>query len=101
LHLLLCPPAASAAFPHDHVGERHERSIAVNGRRVPTDQLFWAGYSGMVYLPSTVAPAGFTPGGLPVGVQIIGPQYGDRACIDFARHLEEGFQPFVPPAGYA
>ena len=100
--LLLCPPAASAAFPHDHVGERHERSITVNGHRVPTtDQLFWAGYSGMVYLPSTVAPAGFTPDGLPVGVQIIGPQYGDRACIDFARHLEEGFQPFVPPAGYA
>ena len=57
--VLLCPAAASAAFPHDHEGERHERTILVNGRRVPTtDQLFWAGYSGMAFLPSTVAPAG-------------------------------------------
>src|SRR6266851_713504 len=99
--LLLCPVAASAAFPHDHEGERYERTIAVNGRRVPaTDQLFWAGYSGMAYLPSTVAPCGFTPRGLPVGVQIVGPQYGDRTCIEFARLLEREFQGFVPPPDY-
>ena len=99
--LLLCPAAASAAFPHDQQGERHDRTIPVNGRPVPTtDQLFWAGFSGMVYLPSTVAPAGLTPGGLPVGVQIVGPQHGDRTCIAFARLLEEEFQGFVPPPGY-
>lgn len=99
--LLLCPVASSAAFPHDHEGERYERTIAVNGRRVPaTDQLFWAGYSGMAYLPSTVAPCGFTPRGLPVGVQIVGPQYGDRTCIEFARLLEREFQGFVPPPDY-
>jgi amidase len=72
--LLLCPPAASAAFPHDHGGERWERTIVVNGRKVPTtDQLFWAGYPGMAYLPAAVAPCGFTPAGLPVGVQIVAP----------------------------
>ena len=99
--LLLCPAAASAAFPHDHAGERYERTIRVNGKDVPTtDQLFWAGYPGMAYLPSTVAPCGFTPGGLPVGVQIVGPQYGDRACIAFARLLEREFQGFVAPPGY-
>lgn len=99
--LLLCPAAASAAFPHDHEGERHERTIPVNGKEVPTtDQLFWAGYSCVAYLPSTVAPAGLTPAGLPVGVQIVGPQYGDRTCIDFARLLEQEFRGFVPPPGY-
>jgi amidase len=99
--VLLCPAAASAAVPHDHAGERHERSIPVNGRRVPvTDQLFWAGFSGMVYLPSTVAPAGFTPGGLPVGAQLVGPQYGDRDCIALAQQLESEFQGFVPPPGF-
>lgn len=99
--LLLCPVAAGVAFPHDHEGERHERTILVNGRRVPTtDQLFWAGYTGLAYLPSTVAPCGFTRAGLPVGVQIVGPQYGDRACIDFARMLEREFQAFVPPPDY-
>jgi len=100
--LLLCPAAASAAFPHDQQGERWERTIAVNGHRVPTtDQLFWAGYPGLAYLPSTVAPAGFTKAGLPVGVQIIGPQYGDRACIQMARLLEREYQGFVPPPNYA
>jgi amidase len=99
--LLLCPPAATAAFPHDQEGERHERTVTVNGRRVPTtDQLFWAGYPGMAFLPSTVAPAGFSPAGLPIGVQIIGPQYGDRTCIELARLLEREFQGFVPPPGY-
>ena len=100
--VLICPAAASAAFPHDHKGERHERTITVNGHQVPTtDQLFWAGFSGVAYLPATVAPAGFTPAGLPVGVQIVGPQYGDRTCIALARMLEQQFQGFVPPPGYA
>jgi amidase len=99
--LLLCPPAASAAFPHDHAGERWERTIRVNGRDVPTtDQLFWAGYPGAAYLPGTVAPIGFTPSGLPVGVQIVGAQYADRECIAFARLLEREYQAFVPPPGY-
>ena len=99
--VLICPAAASAAFPHDHAGERHERMITVNGKRVPTtDQLFWAGYSGLAYLPSTVAPAGFTREGLPVGVQIIGPQYGDRTTIGLARLLERDFQAFTPPPGF-
>ncbi|MBI3514446.1 MAG: amidase [Proteobacteria bacterium] len=100
--LLLCPAAASAAFPHDQVGERYERTITVNNRRVPTtDQLFWAGYSGLFYLPSTVAPIGLTEARLPVGVQIIGPQYGDRTCLRFARLIDQEFGGFVAPRGYA
>jgi amidase len=100
--LLLCPVAGTAAFPHDQAGERHERTLVVNGRRVPvTDHLFWAGYTGVSYLPSTAAPCGFTPGGLPVGVQIVGPQYGDLTCLALAGLLEREFQAFVPPPGYA
>jgi amidase len=91
-----------AAVPHDQAGERHERTMTVNGRRAPvTDQLFWAGYSGVSFLPSTAAPCGFTPGGLPVGVQIVGPPYGDLTCLAFARLLEREFQPFVPPPAFA
>jgi amidase len=100
--LLLCPVASTAAFKHDQQGERHERTLVVNGQRVPvTDHLFWAGYTGASYLPSTAAPCGFTPSGLPVGVQIVGPQYGDLTCLAFARLLEREFQAFVPPPGYA
>ena len=100
--LLLCPAAASAATPHDQQGERHERTIVVNGKQVPTtDQLFWAGYSCAFNLPSTVAPIGNTPTGLPVGVQIVGPQYGDRTCIEFARLLEREYYAFTPPPAFA
>jgi amidase len=100
--LLLCPVAGTAAFPHDQKGERHQRTLVINGQRRPvTDHLFWAGYSGACYLPSTVAPSGFTAAGLPIGVQIVGPQFGDLTCLAFARLLEREFQPFVPPPGYA
>ncbi len=99
--VMLCPAAASAAFPHDHEGERHERTIPVNGKRVPTtDQLFWAGYSGGYYLPSTIAPMGLTEQKLPVGVQIITRQYGDYTSIRFAELLEKEYCGFVPPPGY-
>jgi amidase len=100
--VMLCPAAASAAFPHDQTGERHERTILVNGRQVPTtDQLFWAGYSGCFYLPSTVAPIGLTPEGLPVGVQIIARQYSDFTSIRFAELLEREYRDFVPPPGFS
>jgi amidase len=100
--LLLCPAANVAALPHDQQGLRHERTMPVSGRRVPVvHHLFWAGYTGAFYLPATAAPCGFTPGGLPVGVQIAGPQYGDLTCLAFARMLEREFQGFVPPPGFA
>ena len=80
--ILLCPAAASAAWPHDQDGERHDRTITVNNQAQPTtDQLFWAGFSGMAYLPSTVAPAGLTKAGLPVGLQIVGRRLDDAGVL--------------------
>jgi amidase len=100
--VVLCPAAASAAFPHDQKVERPDRTILVNGRRENyNDQLFWAGLASLVYLPATVAPAGLTPEGLPVGVQVVGPYLGDRTTIQFARLLAAEIGGFVPPPGYA
>ena len=100
--VLLCPAAAGPAFPHDQQGERVDRVIQVNGVAENTcHQLFWAGYSGMVFLPSTVAPLPLHSSGLPIGVQIIGPLYGDRTTIEFARLVEQEFGGFVAPPGYA
>ncbi len=99
--VMLCPCAASAAWPHDHVGERHERLIPVNGKMVSTiDQRFWAGYSGNFYLPSTVAPLGLTAEGLPLGVQIITREYGDYTSLRFAELLEQEWRNFTPPPGF-
>jgi amidase len=101
--VLLCPVAASAAFPHDHSheGKRWRRRIPVNGKQVaPTDQLFWAGYSGLVYLPSTVGPAGLTRSRLPVGYQAITAQGRDKTSLTFARLAEKAFGGFTPPPGF-
>jgi amidase len=96
--VLICPTAASAAFPHDHEGDRHTRMIDVNGKRVPTvDQLFWAGYSCGFDLPSTVAPIGLTSQGLPGGLQIVARHYEDLTAIRFAELLEKEYYSFVPP----
>ena len=98
--LLLCPAASSPAFPHDQAGERHDRTITVNGKTQPVvDQLFWAGYPCGYYLPSTVAPIGLADG-LPVGIQIVGRQYDDLTCLHMAGLIEEGYFRFAPPPGY-
>jgi amidase len=99
--VLLCPAAATPAFPHNQQGERWERMVMVNGKPQPsTTQMFWAGYPGMCYLPSTVAPAGMSPEGLPIGVQIVAGQYRDLTSIAFAQALERDFRGFVAPPGY-
>lgn len=99
--IILCPVAASAAWPHDQEGERQHRTIEVNGHQVPTtDQLFWAGFSGIVYLPSTVGPAGILSSGLPVGYQAIAGHMQDKTAIRFSELVEKEIGGFVPPPGY-
>lgn len=100
--VLLCPNAATAAFPHSMVGERWERMITVNGKPQPaTTQMWWAGIAGMCYLPGTAAPIGVSSEGLPLSVQVVGPQYGDLSTIRFAQLIEREYYSFVPPIGYA
>jgi amidase len=98
--VLLCPVLSTAAFPHSQVPPQ-QRTLTVNGREVPFEnQLFWAGFAGAAHLPATVAPIGLSPEGLPIGVQIIGPRYGDLTTLRLARLLEERYRAFVPPPGY-
>jgi amidase len=100
--VLLCPNAATAAFPHSLPGERWQRLIRVNGKPQPaTTQMWWAGISGMCYLPATVAPIAASPEGLPIGVQIIGPQYADLSTIRLAQLIEREYRSFAPPDRYA
>jgi amidase len=88
--VLLCPSSPVTAIEHDHEGDVFTRTMQVNGQTRPyADQVGWAGVIGMAYLPATVAPAGRSPAGLPVGVQIVGPYLEDRTTLDFARRLAE------------
>jgi amidase len=100
--VLLCPIMPTTAFPHDHTAEQGERRVTINGKPAEYgDQLFWAGVFGMVYLPATIAPVGPGRSGLPVGLQIVGPELGDRTTIEFARFLEREFGGVKAPPGYA
>ena len=97
---LLCPIACIPAFPHDQQRDMDARRITVNGEsRAYWDQLFWAGLTGVALLPATVAPAASE--GLPIGVQIVGPEGGDYTTIEIARQLGDLVGGFRPPPGYA
>jgi amidase len=99
--VLLCPVVPTAAIPHDHSEPQFARTLRVNGQEQPyLDIVAWAGVIGMAYLPATVAPIGRASGGLPVGVQIVGPYLEDRTPIDFARRLADVIGGFEAPSGY-
>ena len=96
--VLLSPVIATAALPHMREGAPWERQLAVNGRLIAyNDMLFWPGLTAGFHLPATVAPMGFTKAGLPLGVQIAGPLYGDRMTLMAAALLEQAGCVFRPP----
>lgn len=99
--VLLCPITPTAAIPHDQSPNQNARQIVVNGKPFPyMEQIFWAGLIGMALLPSTAAPIGQMPSGLPVGVQVVGPYYGDLTTIRVAGLLREVMGGYVAPPGY-
>ena len=98
--LLLMPTAFSSAFKHNTTPP-YERSLPIDNTMQPfMNQTSIIGPANYSYLPTTVAPIGFTDDMLPLGVQIVGPQYGDRTCIHFAGLLDKYYQGFTPPPGY-
>ena len=81
--VFLCPTNFTAPFPHD-TRPFAERTI---GGRPYTDQPFWISHASIAGLPAVAAPAGRTDGGLPVGIQMVGPLYEDDTAITFAELL--------------
>jgi amidase len=100
--VLLCPAMAGPAYPHMHDKRPWwERRITAGGREIAyNDMLFWPGITGGFHLPATVAPLGQTREGLPLGVQIVGPLFGDRTTIEVAQLLETGWRGFEQPPGF-
>jgi amidase len=78
------------------------RRIDVDGKEQGHyQQLFWAGLAGVAQLPATVVPTGPDASGLPIGVQLVGPAWGDRVTIGAAAALEATGFAFRAPPGYA
>jgi amidase len=95
---VVCPITPTPAFPHDHNPDLLARRIDIDGIEGPYfDQLVWAGVATMPGLPATAVPAGRSPEGLPVGVQLIGPMFEDRTPLRLAELLEQKLGGFQPP----
>jgi amidase len=95
---VVCPITPTPAFPHDHNGDLEDRHIDIDGVEHPYfDQLVWAGVATMPGLPATAIPAGRSPEGLPVGVQLIGPMFEDRTPLRLAELLEQKIGGFQAP----
>lgn len=95
--VFLCPTSFTPAFPHDR-RPIAERTIATpEGERPYVNQGFWVAHAALPGLPALAAPIGRTPGGLPVGTQVIGPLYEDDTALTFAELLGEVVGGYEPP----
>jgi len=100
--VLLTPVNVVPAIPHDQSEPFAGRTIVVNGAPRPYADLFgWVALPTMAWLPVTVVPAGRTAGGLPVGVQVVGPYLEDRTPLAVARHLLALVGGVQRPPGFA
>ncbi|MFI9551670.1 amidase [Nonomuraea endophytica] len=84
--VLLAPVSQVPPFPVEdpYVSE-------INGVRLP-DYLSWmrsAYWISVLHAPAASVPAGFTPEGLPVGVQIVGRPFADARVLRVARAFEQ------------
>jgi amidase len=95
----LMPEAFVPAIPHDHTLTFFQRTIATSqGPRLYGDILRWISFATLTGNPAAVAPVGRTEGGLPVGIQIMGPYLEDATPIHVAGLIADvvgGFQ--APP----
>lgn len=82
--LLLLPTAPQAAFAH--------------GGRAPANQADFTALANIAGLPALALPAGWTADGLPVSVQLIGPQGSERRLIALARTLDATLNAYKPPS---
>ena len=88
VHALLTPVSPTPAFP---IGERVEDPLAMYLSDIYTVTANLAG------IPSLSLPCGFTPDGLPVGLQILAYQFREPLILRLAEHYSSAFPVPSPP----
>lgn len=91
--ILLCPAAAIPAFRHG------ERSWRIEGKTVHyLDAWSYTEFFNLLGNPAVVVPAGRSPEGLPIGVQIVGRPWEEERALSVAAALEKQFGAWkIPP----
>jgi amidase len=99
IDVFLCSVNFTPAFPHDTRTFVQRTITTPEGERPYNDQAFWVSHASLPGLPAVAAPIGHSPGGLPVGAQIVGPLYEDNTAITFAELFGEVIGGYEPPPG--
>ncbi|MDO8798876.1 amidase family protein [Phenylobacterium sp.] len=97
--VILAPVSPTVAFPHNHKPFNGRKLTMTDGKTIPYGAMLnWIALATACHLPVTTVPAGQTASGLPVGIQIIGPQGGDARTLAVAQAIDENIGGFVAPA---
>ena len=95
---ILTPITPVTAFPHDHRPFARRRLVQSDGKAMPyPSMLNWISLATALHLPATAIPAGLSPSGLPVGVQLIGALHADARLLALAQAIEENLSGFTAP----
>ena len=96
--VLIAPVTPTPAFPKNEAGDVISRKLEVEGVKVPYgSNLCWIALATACHLPAAVIPVTRSDAGLPIGVQIIGPQGSDSKVLDVAEALELALGGFRKP----
>ena len=88
--VVLAPTLGVTAFPLTDEPDWNARHLMIDGEKTRFgEQLAFAGLATFPGLPSTAVPLDHDKDGLPTGMQIMGPPYGDRITLGFAQKLTE------------
>jgi amidase len=92
--VFLCPTVSTVAVPHDD-RPFDERVVETSRGGLPYRNLpFWIAPASLTGLPALTAPI---TGGLPVGLQVIGPLFEDDTVITFAELAADVIGGYSPP----
>jgi Asp-tRNA(Asn)/Glu-tRNA(Gln) amidotransferase A subunit family amidase len=92
--VLLCPVSAVSAFRHG------ERAWTIEGRQVRyLDAWSYTAWFNLLQNPAVAVPAGLTPDGLPVGVQVVARHWEEMTALAVAREIERALGGYHAPTG--
>src|SRR4029079_12942170 len=93
--LILMPACGVPAFRHrERRWKAGDKEIGLFPAMMPVTPWDLLGFR------AVVAPFGFTEGGLPVGIQIVGRPFSEELILEVAVRLEEARGPLPGPAGF-
>ena len=86
--VLICPVCSIPAFRHA------EREWIISGKRISyMDAMSYTQWFNLLGNPAVVLPAGSSPEGLPIGVQIVGQPNSEELILKVAGVVEQALAP--------